>query len=489
KSSAKAQRAEYDAIVQKKSHTTTDLEIQVIQLQNTNAELEAEVVQLQNTTAEIMRQKREMENKLAKDESQINLNESKKLERSNGMCVSMPVLSRTLSSELAGKHTESKDKHITNIQNESDKMIRDAKKVGEKKMGEQKEEKKKEVSTAKQPVLAKFMYAEGTKRPLRIPNPPPKPSLVTSEALTTAIPKDPSSIPPPPPPPKGLSNIPVPPPPPSRPSSPVDVLHSKSTVRKDAMQKSPEVVQFYRSLMRRDSKNFSATGNSENPDIAGSRSSMIGEIENRSAHLLAIKEDVETQGDFVRYLIRELQAAAYANIEDVLAFVQWLDEELSFLVDERAVLKHFDWPEKKADTMREAAFAYWDLKKLQSEVLSYVEDLHPPCDVTLKRMTVLLDKLEHNVYNLLRTRERTIVLYKVFQIPVDWMLDSGIVSEIKLSSVKLAKKYMKRISIELESMGNSEKEPTQEFLLLQGVRFAFRAHQIAGGFDVETMSA
>ncbi|KAJ0614556.1 putative protein CHUP1 [Helianthus annuus] len=37
-------------------------------------------------------------------------------------------------------------------------------------------------------------------------------------------------------------------------------------------------------------------------------------------------------------------------------------------VDERAVLKHFDWPEKKADTLREAAFAYRNLKKLEHEI-------------------------------------------------------------------------------------------------------------------------
>jgi hypothetical protein len=35
-------------------------------------------------------------------------------------------------------------------------------------------------------------------------------------------------------------------------------------------------------------------------------------------------------------------------------------------VDERAVLKHFvAWPEQKADALREAAFGYRDLKKLE----------------------------------------------------------------------------------------------------------------------------
>ena len=96
---------------------------------------------------------------------------------------------------------------------------------------------------------------------------------------------------------------------------------------------------------------------------------MIGEIENRSSHLqavsselslaywksgdhtkssntlvlaltvcfnflfnLQIKADVETQGEFVKSLIKEVTSAAYKDIEDVVAFVKWLDDELGFLV-------------------------------------------------------------------------------------------------------------------------------------------------------------
>ncbi|KAG6493260.1 hypothetical protein ZIOFF_048238 [Zingiber officinale] len=68
------------------------------------------------------------------------------------------------------------------------------------------------------------------------------------------------------------------------------------------------------------------------------------------------------------------------------------------------------------------------------------------------------------------------------------------VSNIKSASVKLAMKYLKKVSTELEVIsGNLEEEE----VMLQGVRFAFRAHQskclafdhiqFAGGFDIETM--
>ncbi len=48
--------------------------------------------------------------------------------------------------------------------------------------------------------------------------------------------------------------------------------------------------------------------------------------------MVQIKADVETQGEFVQSLAAEVRAAVYDNIEDVVAFVIWLDDELSFLV-------------------------------------------------------------------------------------------------------------------------------------------------------------
>ena len=48
--------------------------------------------------------------------------------------------------------------------------------------------------------------------------------------------------------------------------------------------------------------------------------------------IVQIKTDVETQGDFIRFLIKEVENAAFTDIEDVVPFVKWLDDELSYLV-------------------------------------------------------------------------------------------------------------------------------------------------------------
>ncbi|KAG6423631.1 hypothetical protein SASPL_114033 [Salvia splendens] len=313
------------------------------------------------------------------------------------------------------------------------------------------------------------------------PPPPPAKSKVAAPPPPPPPPKGGTAMPPPPPAPPAKSKVAAPPPPPPPPKG------GKSKAALAKVRRVPEVVEFYHSLMRRDSSFRRDSGASSDGILAGAAAKdMIGEIENRSSHLLAIKTDVETQGDFISFLIKEVQNAAFTDIEDVVPFVKWLDDELSHLVDERAVLKHFNWPEQKADALREAAFGYSDLKKLEFEVLSFRDDSRLHCAPALKKMQSLFDKLEHSVYNLSRLREVATNRYKLHHIPMDWMLETGFVSQIKLASVKLAMKYMKRVTAEL---GMVTGVPEEEDLIVQGVKFAFRVHQFAGGFDAETMKA
>ncbi|GFP94571.1 protein chup1 chloroplastic, partial [Phtheirospermum japonicum] len=336
------------------------------------------------------------------------------------------------------------------------------------------------------PVVSKMQLAQIEKRAPRVPRPPPKPSSGGGPASGPSE-NRPSGGPPAPPPPPGAPPPPPPPGGPPRPPPPPGSLPRGGGG--DKVHRAPELVEFYQSLMKREAKKDTSTLISTSSNASDARSNMIGEIENRSSFLMAVKADVETQGDFVQSLATEVRAASFANIEDLVSFVNWLDEELSFLVDERAVLKHFDWPEGKADALREASFEYQDLMKLERQVSTFTDDPSLPCEAALKKMYKLLEKVEQSVYALLRTRDMAVSRYKEFGIPVDWLLDSGVVGKIKLSSVQLARKYMTRVASELDAMNEPEKEPNKEFLILQGVRFAFRVHQFAGGFDAESMKA
>ncbi|TQD86683.1 hypothetical protein C1H46_027809 [Malus baccata] len=93
-------------------------------------------------------------------------------------------------------------------------------------------------------------------------------------------------------------------------------------------------------------------------------------------------------------------------------------------------------------------------------------------------------------------------LCRDFKIPTDWMLDNGILSkvdfdilferivdafvhhisnlmpilQIKFGSVKLAKMYMTRVAMELQSKAAAaEKDPAMDYMLLQGSEIRFQS--------------
>ncbi|XP_020220838.1 protein CHUP1, chloroplastic [Cajanus cajan] len=306
--------------------------------------------------------------------------------------------------------------------------------------------------------------------------PIPAPTAIPSvpDKITTSIGRKPvpnSCLPPPPPP------IP-----PSIPSRPIAKANNS--------QRAPAFVKLFHSLKNQEGmKSTTGSIRQQKPVAVNVHSSIVGEIQNRSAHLLAIRADIETKGEFINSLIKKVVEAAYTNIEDVLNFVNWLDGELSSLADERAVLKHFNWPERKADAMREAAVEYREIKLLEQEISSFKDDPEIPCGVSLRKMANLLDKSECSIQRLIKLRNSAMRSYQEYKIPTSWMLDSGIMTKIKQASMLLVKMYMKRLRMELGSARNSDRQSSQESLLLQGMHFAYRAHQIAGGLDAETLCA
>ncbi|OEL23628.1 Protein CHUP1, chloroplastic [Dichanthelium oligosanthes] len=273
---------------------------------------------------------------------------------------------------------------------------------------------------------------------------------------------------------------PPPPPPPPRqqkrqgPSAPTTSPVSKATA----------LVDMYNSL----TNNKKPQQHADRGSSHHHHSSIVGELQNRSRHLLAIKADVETKAEFIDDLIKKIHTSTYADVEQVLTFVDWLDQQLSTLSDETAVLKHFNWPERKADALREAASEYRHLKCLLADISSLNDDggSPSPCDATLRKISSLLDKLEKCMNRLVNLRSSAMPSYKELRIPTDWMLDSGIASKMRLASVNLAKIYTKRVLKELDGRDTAGNEAA---LVAQSVRFTYRVHQFAGGLDSEAMHA
>lgn len=117
----------------------------------------------------------------------------------------------------------------------------------------------------------------------RVPKPPPQPSKSSSSSSEKTEQK--RSVPPPPPPPPPplpKTNKTAPPPPPPPPAKGLKQLLPK-------VRRVPEVVEFYHSLMRRETRRETCNGSSSG-DVSSTANTrdMIGEIENRSTHLLAV---------------------------------------------------------------------------------------------------------------------------------------------------------------------------------------------------------
>ncbi|CAJ2652591.1 unnamed protein product [Trifolium pratense] len=296
------------------------------------------------------------------------------------------------------------------------------------------------------------------------PTPPPKPVSIlfppSHENCEKGIKMQPTTAPPPPPSP------------------------SKSSLGLKSVRRVPEVIELYRSLTRKDANMESKTHHNGIPAVAFTRN-MIEEIEKRSTYLSAIKSEVQSQKEFISFLIKQVESASYADISEVETFIKWLDGELSTLVDERSVLKHFpQWPEQKVDALREASCNHRDLKNLETEVSSYEDNPKESISMALKRIQALQDRLETSVSSKERIRESISKKYRNFHIPWEWMMDTGLIGQMKLSSLRLAKGFMKRITKEMESLEALQEDNNN--LLLQGVKFAFRVHQFAGGFDPDT---
>jgi recombinational DNA repair ATPase RecF len=105
-------------------------------------------------------------------------------------------------------------------------------------------------------------------------------------------------------------------------------------------------------------------------------------------------------------------------------------------VDEQAVLKHFDWPEKRADALRDAAAKHEWLVQLDKQISSFVDDHALHRDAALGKMYSLFEKTEKSVHKFLLDRDardtkiNLISRYKEQDIPVGWMSDTGLIVKV-----------------------------------------------------------
>ncbi|KAG0503557.1 hypothetical protein HPP92_003629 [Vanilla planifolia] len=251
--------------------------------------------------------------------------------------------------------------------------------------------------------------------------------------------------------------LPPPPPPPSMAGKECEIGGGVRAARAGGCE-------FYHTLMRRDSRRILVPSGrrscgSEHPKYDRRDRESIGSPAGCKSVAIAtiqIKSDVETGVISHGFLIREVESAAFTHIEDLVAFVKWLDDELSFLVDERAVLKHFDWPEREPRTR--CGGRVWVLRSAEAGVGGVVV---PGRQAAALRYCSEEDTdfwKKHGVYNLSRVREGATERYKNFHIPWEWMLDGGLEELDQISLCEIVMKYMKRITSEIEAIAGGPEE-------------------------------
>lgn len=140
------------------------------------------------------------------------------------------------------------------------------------------------------PVGKKIEAAQVVKRAPRVPRPPPKPS--STDLPTTAPPRSKplgKAFPPPPPPPRPRSPAPPSlPGGPPRPPAPPRSNKKLGPMGGGKIRRAPGLVEFYHSLMNRESKKETSSTTSGMAGTGDARKQLIGELESRSSYMLAV---------------------------------------------------------------------------------------------------------------------------------------------------------------------------------------------------------
>ncbi|EKX41283.1 hypothetical protein GUITHDRAFT_142188 [Guillardia theta CCMP2712] len=339
-------------------------------------------------------------------------------------------------------------------------------------------------------------------------------------AVGTPHPASPLPPPPPPPPPQGLSGE----------ASKVSPAGRAATSSSSGIAKSWEVIKKYQDLTRNiervdkplqkvvrkkvsssQSEANTEEGNKENEsssgsaDVGNAQKGVKEELEGRSSYMKQVMSDRSIFEPMILDLIPQIQSFAPQDLTQVEIFVAEVDRRLALLSDERMVLKGFAaWPEKKLEVLREVTGRKQELERL-------VASMDPEDDRWIAKSAIheelqqAVDKFESvkpTVEWYIRSEEEIMRNYKTHSIPFDFKL----VKNVQIATVGLAKYAMQMsltafgrqsraeqmiLSTDLVNQGASKQilvalqGDAVQNLLNSALKFSFRVHQFAGGFDAE----
>jgi hypothetical protein len=257
------------------------------------------------------------------------------------------------------------------------------------------------------------------------------------------------------------------------------------------LKRAPQVVALYQDLRKALIGPTVTQGGTKGKVKGGSSggrdsSQMFAEMAGKSSYVNNIKADVDYYGEFINDLIKEVNKLKAVDMDGLSSFVNRIDHALAILTDERAVLKNFNWPEAKYDTMREATASHMELLNIKSNCVNW-QCGSEPSEVECSKLSAYFDKVQQKIERYVISQEKSSAKYKEHKVP--W--DMQIVSKTKISTLNLLKLYLTRIMQDvqkLEQQGTHNSVLRINSLLVSAVRFAFRVHQFVRGFNPECIS-
>lgn len=190
---------------------------------------------------------------------------------------------------------------------------------------------------------------------------------------------------------------------------------------------------------------------------------------------------MEQHKSFIEALAKEVSNLTPRAMDDLVLFVDKVDEALGILTDERAVLKHFEWPEDRMDAFRESSTLYRELRLAKRTMLMWdrgTRNAKEEC----QRIEKHLDKVQKRVEALQRSQDADERRFIAHGIP--W--DKSIITQVQHSSLTMGQVYLELKLQEVEKLRGDQDNKSQSTAhnqLTAAVRFAFKLHQFASGFD------
>eukprot|EP00899_Mesostigma_viride_P026031 jgi/Mesvir1/6612/Mv12749-RA.3 len=318
----------------------------------------------------------------------------------------------------------------------------------------------------------------------------------------------------------GVKGPPRPPPPPPPPRG--GVAKAAAEAPKDTIQRAPEVLELYRELNRpkgipskgaRVMLPASSTASGDGQAAAeaaggGVQAELKDKILGRSTYWKEVQDDVERHGPRIRRLSAAVTHVTLPDMDKVCAFVDAMEAQLSVLVDERAVLKSFEWPEAKMDALREAASTHRSLQGMERELQGLSAPDGPAAALPFSEYKAAVVRAFENVTSrtdaVLRQQDALMRRCREHGIPdvFRWM------PRVRQAAAGLAQAYMEHAVNEAKKLcygstdgqgqqspwqgsltGNERQRERAQSILIAAVRLGFRAHQFAGGFTSGGLSA